>query len=105
VITHMNITVRKQAEEQLRIAAIAFECREGIVVMDANLKVLRVNRAFTQITGYSQQEVQGKTTATFRSDRHPAAFYDTVWSEVRNTGIWQGESWQRHKKCPLSSIS
>jgi len=80
VITHMNITVRKQAEEQLRIAAIAFECREGIVVMDANLKILRVNRAFTQITGYSQQEVQGKTTATFRSDRHPASFYDTVWS-------------------------
>jgi len=97
VITHTNITVRKQAEEQLRIAAIAFECREGIVVMDANLKILRVNRAFTQITGYSQQEVQGKNTAAFRSDRHPAAFYDTVWSEVRNTGIWQGESWPRRK--------
>jgi len=97
VITHMNITVRKQAEEQLRIAAIAFECREGIVVMDANLQILRVNRAFTQITGYSQQEVQGKATAAFRSDRHPASFYDTVWSEVRSTGIWQGESWPRHK--------
>ncbi|MDO9267809.1 MAG: PAS domain S-box protein [Methylobacter sp.] len=98
VITHMDITVQKQAEEQLRIAAIAFECWEGIVVMDANLKILRVNRAFTQITGYSQQDVEGKATAALRSDRHPASFYDTVWSEVKSTGIWQGESWQRHKK-------
>jgi len=97
VITHTNITVRKQAEEQLRIAAIAFECREGIVVMDANLRILRVNRAFTQITGYSQQEVHRKTTAIFRSDRHPASFYDTAWSEAKSTGVWQGELWQRRK--------
>lgn len=98
VITHMNITVRKQVEEQLRIAAIAFECQEGIVVMDSNLKILRVNRAFTQITGYLQQEVEGKSAAIFRSDRHPASFYDTVWNEAKSIGAWQGELWQRRKK-------
>ncbi len=98
VITHLNITVRKQAEELLRIAAIAFECQEGIMVMDANLKILRVNRAFAQITGYSQQEVEGKTAAILRSDRHPASFYDAVWNEAKTIGAWQGELWQRRKK-------
>ncbi|MGZ5585682.1 MAG: PAS domain S-box protein, partial [Methylobacter sp.] len=98
VIAHTNITVRKQAEEQLRIAAIAFECQEGIVVMDANSKILRVNRAFTQISGYSQREVQGKSIAIFRSDRHPASFYDAIWNEAGNQGVWQGEVWQRRKK-------
>ncbi|MGZ5059065.1 MAG: CHASE domain-containing protein [Methylobacter sp.] len=98
VIAHTNITVRKQAEEQLRIAAIAFECQEGIVVMDANSRILRVNQAFTQITGYSQQEVQRKTIAIFRSDRHPPSFYDTIWTEAKCMGVWQGELWQRRKK-------
>ncbi len=68
------------------------------MVMDANWRILRVNRAFTQITGYSQQEAQRKTAGAFRSDRHSASFYDAVWSEVKSTGIWQGELWQRHKK-------
>jgi PAS domain S-box-containing protein len=98
VIAHTNITVRKQAEELLRIAAIAFEGQEGIVVMDANAKILRVNRAFTQISGYSQREVQGKSIAIFNSDRHPASFYDMIWNEAKCNGVWQGEVWQRRKK-------
>ncbi|WP_333872880.1 CHASE domain-containing protein [Methylobacter sp.] len=98
VITHMDITTRKQAEEQLRIAAIAFECQEGIVVMGANWEILRANQAFTQLTGYFQQEVQGKTIAVFRSDRHPPSFYDAIRGEAQRTGVWQGELWQRRKK-------
>jgi len=92
-----DITERSRAEQETRVAAIAFECQEGIVVMDADLKILRVNQAFTRITGFTEQEARGQTTAILRSDRHPAAFYDGIWSDVRRTGAWQGEMWHRRK--------
>lgn len=92
-----DITARKQAEEELRIAAIAFECQEGMAVMDADSRILRVNRAFMQITGYSQQEAQGRTPAIFRSDRHPASFYEENWCQAKHKGIWQGEMWFQRK--------
>jgi PAS domain S-box-containing protein len=86
-----------EREEERRIAAIAFECQEGMAVMDANSNFLRVNQAFTQITGYSQKELQGKTSSILRSDRHPASFYEGKWSEARRDGLWQGELWFRRK--------
>lgn len=92
-----DITERKLAEEELRISAIAFECQEGIVVLDANLIVLRVNQAYTKITGYTQKESEGKTTTLLKSDLHPASFYSAIWEETKRTGIWQGEMWQRRK--------
>jgi len=93
-----DITHRKHAEEVTRIAAIAFECHEGLLVLDVQHKILQVNRAFTYITGYSQQEAQGQTTALLRPDhRHSVAFYDNIWREIQSTGAWQGEMWQRRK--------
>jgi len=89
-------TVGQQNEER-RIAAIAFECQEGMAVMDANSRFLRVNQAFTQITGYSQQEAQGKTAAILRSDQHPSSFYERNWSEGKDKGSWQGEARFRRK--------
>jgi PAS domain S-box-containing protein len=97
VIAHTDITERKQAEDERRIAAIAFECQEGLVVMDANRNILRVNQAFTQITGYTQQEAEGKTLAVLRPNRHPASFYDNAWRDINHTGAWQGDLWQRRK--------
>lgn len=97
VVAHTNISKRRQTEEELRIAAIAFECQEGIVVMDENLRILRVNQAFTHITGYSREEIQGRTPGFARSDRHPASVYDAAWDEARCTGAWQGELWHRRK--------
>lgn len=95
--THSDITQRKQAEADLRIAATAFECQEGIAIMNENLKILRVNRAFSHITGYSQQEVQGQAMTIFRSDRHCPTFYASIHSQIKQTGTWQGEVWQRRK--------
>lgn len=86
-----------QREEELHIAAIAFECQEGMAVLDAKSQFLRVNGAFTQITGYSQQELQGKTSAILRSERHPVSFYEGHWREARRNGLWQGELWFRRK--------
>ena len=87
----------QRTADSRRIAAIAFECQEGIVVMDAEGSILRVNQAFTSITGYTQDEAQGQTTAMLRSDRHSAAFYDAVRDEARRCGSWQGEMWHRRK--------
>ena len=56
-----DITERNKTEEQLRIAAAAFEAQEGIVILDADQAILRVNRAFTEITGYANEDVVGKT--------------------------------------------
>lgn len=96
-VTMRDVTERKQAERELRIAAIAFECQEGIIVMDASMKILRVNQAFTKITGYTQEDAQGKTSAILRSDKHPGDFYEDVWRKTRQLGSWQGEMWHRRK--------
>lgn len=78
----VDSTAHRQAEENLRIAAIAFEAREAIVVMDSQRKLLRVNQAFTDLMGYSEQDAPGQTTAILMSLRLPDAFYEDVWRET-----------------------
>lgn len=88
---------RRQAEADLRIAATAFECQEGMIVTDANLRILRTNQSFTRIMGYTNEEVVGKTTTFMRSDRHPASFYENAWETGRREGTWHSEVWHRRK--------
>ncbi|MEI7996077.1 MAG: EAL domain-containing protein, partial [Methylococcaceae bacterium] len=95
--TFQDITERKQAEEALRIAATAFESQEGVLVTDANQAILRVNQAFTNITGYTAEEVTGKTPRILCSGRHDTHFYATMWDCINNTGSWQGEVWNQRK--------
>lgn len=97
VITHANITERMLAEADLRIAAAAFECQEGFVVMDEHFKILRANQAFTQMTGYTTEEAKGKNRKLLRSERHPAAFYDDFWRENPAAESLLTEMWMRHK--------
>jgi len=92
-----DISERKLAEAELRIAAVAFDSLEGIMVTDANAKILRVNHAFTQISGYSADEVIGRTPRLLRSNRHTPAFHRAIWESVRHSGGWQGEIWSRRK--------
>ena len=84
-------------DEQLRIAAIAFESQEGMLVSDANNVILRVNRAFTDITGYTQEEVIGKNPRLLSSGRHDASFYAAMWKNINNTGGWKGEILNQRK--------
>ena len=92
-----DITERKQAEEMLRIGAIAFESQSGMIVTDANGVILRVNRAFTKLTGYSAQEAIGQTPQMLSSGRHDKAFFKAMWDTLKKTGHWQGEIWNRRK--------
>ena len=92
-----DITLRKQVEQQLRIAATVFEAQEGMFVTDANNLILRVNRAFTEITGYTAEEAVGQTPGLLNSGRHDKAFYTQMWLALERLGAWQGEIWNRRK--------
>ncbi len=93
----MDITDRHRAEADLRVAAIAFESQESIVITDAAQIIQRVNPAFTNVTGYTPEEVIGRTPALLQSHHHDAAFYQAMWAELRASGHWQGEIWNRRK--------
>lgn len=92
-----DITEQKKVETELRIAAIAFEAQEGITVTDENNRIIKVNKAFTEITGYTAEEMIGNTPKLLQSGCHDAAFYADLWKSIRNTGMWSGEIWNRRK--------
>ncbi|MBI5625788.1 MAG: PAS domain S-box protein [Nitrosomonadales bacterium] len=92
-----DISDRKHADEEIRIAATVFESQEGMMVTDANSVILRVNQAFTDITGYTAEEAVGQTPSLLKSGRHDEAFFDAMWESIRRTGVWKGEIWNRRK--------
>jgi diguanylate cyclase (GGDEF)-like protein/PAS domain S-box-containing protein len=92
-----DISERKSAEEAQRIASIAFETEQGMFITDAHTAILRVNKAFTKITGYTANEAIGQTPALLNSGQHDANFYASMWDSISRTGAWQGEIWNRHK--------
>lgn len=95
--THSDISERKNSELELRIAATAFESQEGMIITDANVAILRVNKAFLKITGYTAEEVMGKNPSVLSSGRQDAEFYARMWDKIRCTGSWEGEVWNRRK--------
>ena len=92
-----DITERKNAENELRIAAAAFETQEGMVVADADKVILRVNKSFSNITGYSAEDVVGKPLSILRSGRHGEDVYEHIWASVARDRYWQGEIWNKDK--------
>ncbi len=96
-ITLMDITQQKLAENDLRIAATAFESQEGMLVTDAKNLILRVNSAFTKVTGYSAADAIGQTPRLLKSDQHDVDFYTVMWSAINSNGVWEGEILNRRK--------
>ncbi len=92
-----DISAQRKTEEQLRIAATAFEAQEGIVITDSNKIILRVNNAFTEITGYSGEDAVGQSPRLLQSGHHDAVFYQRMWKAIDDDGFWQGEIWNRRK--------
>ncbi len=93
----MDVTEHKEAEEELHLAAITFESLQGIMITDLNATILRVNQAFTTVTGYSAEEVIGKNPNILHSDRHDEAFYEELWRQLKHDGRFEGEIWDRRK--------
>ena len=90
--------VLRQQFNELSITSVTFESREGVTVTDANNKILRVNHSFTEITGYSNEEVIGKTPGILQSGRHEKDFYNDMWKILARDRFWCGEVWNRNKK-------
>ncbi len=97
VVIGRDVTERRAAERELRIAAAAFEVQEGVFVLDASEHILRVNSAFTRLTGYGSDEVIGKTLEFLQSKHHDSLFYQQMQEKVQSEGVWQGEVWQQCK--------
>jgi diguanylate cyclase (GGDEF)-like protein/hemerythrin-like metal-binding protein/PAS domain S-box-containing protein len=92
-----DITKQKQNEVDLRIAATAFELQDAMLVTDRNNVILKINQAFTRITGYSADEVIGKNPNLLSSGLHDQAFYAAMWESINRADAWQGEIWNRRK--------
>jgi diguanylate cyclase (GGDEF)-like protein/PAS domain S-box-containing protein len=93
-----DITEVKQATRQLVLSDNVFENSiEGIVITDAGGVIQRINPAFSDITGYWEQEVIGQNPRILKSDRHENEFFAGMWQDLVDTGQWQGEIWNRRK--------
>jgi len=87
-----------ESQHDLRQAAVVFSSSlDGIVITDTTRNIVAVNKALTNITGYSEHEVLGKNPSIFKSNRHDKAFYRAMWKTVGETGQWRGEIWNRRK--------
>lgn len=93
-----DISERKHAEEKLKLSARVFsDAHEGIMITDADARILDVNAAFSEMTGFSHDEVIGKNPSLLKSNRQEPGFYVAMWKALREEGHWQGEIWNRHK--------
>jgi diguanylate cyclase (GGDEF)-like protein/PAS domain S-box-containing protein len=93
-----DVTERMQAEERLRLASSVFTyAHEGILITAPDGAILDVNDTFTQITGYTREEVLGRNPRLLNSGRHDKEFYAAMWRALLEKGYWSGEIWNRSK--------
>lgn len=93
-----EVIVRRNAESELSLAANIYQnTSEGIVVTDDHGVIQSVNSVFSDVTGFSSEDVVGKPMGILRSDRHDAEFYQNVWMTLRTDGKWRGEVWNQRK--------
>ncbi len=97
IASGIDVTEQRANEGELKIAAVAFDTNEAIVVTDAAGRILRANRMFSEITGYEADEVIGKNPSILKSGRHEEAFYREMWSKLNSRGFWIGEVWNKRK--------
>jgi diguanylate cyclase (GGDEF)-like protein/PAS domain S-box-containing protein len=86
------------ARDSMQLAASVFaNSQEGIIISDADNKIVEVNRAFSRITGFTHDEVLGQDPRLLSSGIHEPDFYQALWQEVESKDSWRGEIWNRRK--------
>jgi diguanylate cyclase (GGDEF)-like protein/PAS domain S-box-containing protein len=94
----LDITERKRMEARLQQAATVFDSSaEGVIITAPDGNIIAVNRAFSEITGYSEDEAIGHNPKILQSGRQGKAFYRELWATIGRSGRWQGEVWNRCK--------
>ncbi|MDP2247901.1 MAG: EAL domain-containing protein [Nitrosomonadales bacterium] len=97
VVIAKDVTEKRLAEQNLRIFDVGLETLEAILITDSNNRIVRVNNSFTRLTGYTQEEVIGKTPAILKSGRHDKEFYQAMWNSLLKDKLWEGEIWDKRK--------
>jgi len=93
-----DITERKLAEEKLRLSATVLEhIADGVMVLDPSGRIVAINPAYTQITGYTEREALGQPVGLTRAARHDEDFQREVWRALADIGFWRGELWETRK--------
>jgi len=96
--TLAGVVLRKLADDKIKQATAVFEnAVEGIVITDAKATIIGVNKAITDLTGYSEKEILGQNPRLWRSEKHSPDFYKNMWQSIQDSGEWRGEIWNRHK--------
>ena len=100
--TNLDITERKENEAKLRQASTIFmQVTEGVVITDADTRVMAINEAFTDISGYSEADIVGRTPRFWKSQKQDDFFYQNMWAAINQTGKWRGELINRRKNGDL----
>ena len=97
VVFLQDITERKHKENDLRVAATAFNAHNSIIISDASNLIIRTNNAFTKTSGYTQNEVLGKNLILFCAKQNDSHLYTTILTNIMRNGFWEGEIWNQRK--------
>ena len=98
VLVSQDVTDLRESEERLLLAAHALEgMTEAIMITAADGTIVTVNRAFTELTGYTRDDVLGQSEKTVRNALQPPEFYDEMYALVHHDGYWSGTTWSRRK--------
>lgn len=97
-LLEQEVQKSSKAQAQMSLAASVFtHAREGIIITDPNARIIDVNEAFCNISGYSRDEVLGNNPKILKSNLHDQLFYQELWQTLQSEGSWSGEIWNRRK--------
>ena len=93
-----DISQRIELDEQKKLTSTFFaSSTEGIVITDVNQTIIKINPAFTKVTGYQESDIIGLKPNILKSGKHDDKFYQAMWLDIKSQGWWQGELWNRKK--------
>ncbi len=88
---------QQMIQDSLRIASYTFDSHEAMTITDLEANIINVNKAFTEITGYTKEEVLGKKTSVLKSFKHSKKFYQDMWHRINTEGRWSDEIYNKRK--------
>jgi diguanylate cyclase (GGDEF)-like protein/PAS domain S-box-containing protein len=92
-----QVTEQQQLAQELAVVATAFESQEGLIITNESHEILRVNQAYTNITGFRLHEVLGKLPNFNCLDLHGEHFFKNIWTQLYSYRLWRGEIMNRRK--------